>query len=135
MVIIYSVREYCDMHLMYSQCHGNAFRISRKYACWYPSHHSPYAKVIHWLNYRLRNIESVCSRNSRHDVWRPHCTLAVTQTVAILQRVEETSKVSMRALASELNSSRRSVHNGQRGYTRFGTNREGCKTRRFPQNA
>ncbi|GFV25865.1 DUF4817 domain-containing protein [Trichonephila clavipes] len=36
MVAMYSVRDYCDMYLMYGRCNGNTLRTAREYARRYP---------------------------------------------------------------------------------------------------
>ncbi|GBL89022.1 hypothetical protein AVEN_255173-1 [Araneus ventricosus] len=46
MVAMYSVRDYCDMYLMYGRCNGNALRTAREYARRYPSRRPPDVNVI-----------------------------------------------------------------------------------------
>ena len=111
MVIMYSVREYCDMYFIFGQCNGNALRTAREYARRYPSRRPPDAKVIRRLDDRLRNTGSVDPTYNLHDVGgRTHGGLTPAQEDAILRRVEETPELSTRALARELNASSSTVH-------------------------
>ncbi|GBM62886.1 hypothetical protein AVEN_64196-1 [Araneus ventricosus] len=50
MVAMYSVRDYCDMYLMYDRCNGNALRTAREYARRYPSRRPPDINVIRRLD-------------------------------------------------------------------------------------
>ncbi|GBN84190.1 hypothetical protein AVEN_229214-1 [Araneus ventricosus] len=101
---MYSIRDYCDMYLMYGQCNGNALRTAREYARRYPSRRPPDCNVIRRLDDRLRNTGSVLPTANLHDTERPRSGLKVAQADAILQRVEETPEVSTRALAREMTS-------------------------------
>ncbi|GBL73684.1 hypothetical protein AVEN_230680-1 [Araneus ventricosus] len=107
---MYSVRDYCDMYLMYGRCNGNALRTAREYARRYPSRRPPDVNVIRRLDDRLRNTGSVLPTANLHDTGRPRSGLTVAQADAILQRVEETPEVSTRALAREMTSSKSTVH-------------------------
>ncbi|GBM94737.1 hypothetical protein AVEN_45887-1 [Araneus ventricosus] len=90
MVAMYSVRDYCDMYLMYDRCNGNALRTAREYARRNPSRRPPDGNVIRRLDDRLRNTGSVLPTANLHDTERPRSGLTVAQADAILQRVEET---------------------------------------------
>ncbi|GBM80075.1 hypothetical protein AVEN_76148-1 [Araneus ventricosus] len=85
MVAMYSVRDYCDMYLMYDRCNGNALRTAREYARRYPSRRPPDVNVIRRLDDRLRNTESVLPTANLHDTGRPRSglTLAMADTLSI----------------------------------------------------
>ncbi|GFS42931.1 uncharacterized protein TNIN_192431 [Trichonephila inaurata madagascariensis] len=107
---MYSVRDYCDMYLMYSRCNGNALRTAREYARRYPSHRPSDVNVIRRLDDRLRNTGSVWPTANLHDTGRPLSGLTLAQADTILHRVEETSKTSTHALTREMSSSKSTVH-------------------------
>ncbi|GFQ93925.1 DUF4817 domain-containing protein [Trichonephila clavata] len=71
MVAIYSVRDYCDMYLMYGRCNGNALRTAMENALRYPSRRPPDVNVIRRLDDRLRNTESVWPTANLHDTGIP----------------------------------------------------------------
>ena len=68
------------------------------------------AKVARSLDDRLRNMGNICPRNNRHDVRRPQSTLMVTQTDAVLRKVDDELGVRSRVLARQLHSSKSSVY-------------------------
>ncbi|GBN39379.1 hypothetical protein AVEN_205915-1 [Araneus ventricosus] len=80
------------------------------YARRYPSRRPPDVNVIRRLDDRLLNTGSVLPTANLHDTGRPRSGLTVAQADAILQRVEETTEVSTRALAREMTSSKSTVH-------------------------
>ncbi|GFY06611.1 DUF4817 domain-containing protein [Trichonephila clavipes] len=45
-VVMYSVRDYCDMYLMHGRCNGNALLTARDYHRLYPSRRPPVVNVI-----------------------------------------------------------------------------------------
>ncbi|GFY65971.1 uncharacterized protein TNIN_150041 [Trichonephila inaurata madagascariensis] len=107
---MYSVSDYCDMHIRYVRCNGNALRTAREYARRYPSRRPPDVNAIHRLDDRLRNTGSVWPTANLHDTGRPWSGLTVAQADAILHQVEEMSEVSTRVLTREMTSSKSTVH-------------------------
>ncbi|GFY63272.1 DUF4817 domain-containing protein [Trichonephila inaurata madagascariensis] len=110
MVAKYSVRDYCDMYLIYGRCNGKSLRTAEEYARRYPSRHPLDVNVIRRLDDRLRNTGSVWATANLHDFGRSWSGLTVAQADAIPHRVEETPDVSTRALAREMTSSKSTVH-------------------------
>ncbi|GFQ87802.1 DUF4817 domain-containing protein [Trichonephila clavata] len=105
-----SVRDYCDVYLLYGQCNGNAIRTVKEYARQYPSHHPPYVNFIRRLDERLRNTGSDWPTANLHDTGISQCGLTVSQADAILHRVEETSEVSTRTLVREMTLTKSTEH-------------------------
>ncbi|GFV97879.1 DUF4817 domain-containing protein [Trichonephila clavipes] len=64
-MVMYSVRDYCDMYLMYGRYNGNA----------------------------LQTVRDVCPTANLHDTGRPRNDLTVSQADAILHRVDETPEI------------------------------------------
>lgn len=111
MVRMYSVREYCDMYVIFGQCNGNALRTSREYGRRYPSRRQPDANVIRRLDDRLRTTGSVLPTANLHNVGgRTHGGLTLSQESAIMRRVAADPGLSTRALGRQVHAPRSTVH-------------------------
>ncbi|GFX39216.1 uncharacterized protein TNCV_3859411 [Trichonephila clavipes] len=100
MVAMYSVRDYCNLYMMYGRCNGNALWTARGSM---PIVIRPAdISVIRRLDNRRRNTGSVWPAANLHDTGRPRSGLTVAQADVILLRVEETPEVSTHALAHEM---------------------------------
>ncbi|XP_068086419.1 uncharacterized protein [Anabrus simplex] len=55
----YTIKEYCDMYLIYGECHGGGQAAARLYAKRYPKRRHPIPSIFHSLDIRLREYGQV----------------------------------------------------------------------------
>ncbi|GFV39383.1 ATP-dependent DNA helicase [Trichonephila clavipes] len=84
MVAMYSVRDYCDMYLMYGRCNGNALQTAREYArpAIYPM---PTSSIVWTIDCEIRKASRYWKTAERPDGSTGGCNIAPGRRDVLVQ--------------------------------------------------
>ena len=104
----YSTNEYCDMYLIYGECHQNALEAARLYATRYPTRRHPSHPVFIRLDRRMRDYGRILPVSNidagRSQEYDPRIEEAILDAVTI------NPSISVRTLARQFNFQIATIH-------------------------